>query len=127
MYEQAKKVHGAFSWSELMTSDLNGAKGFYGELLGWEFEDVDTSCGGYTYIRSGKELLGGMMVTPENEKDMPPAWGVYITVDDVDARVAKVAALGGAVCIEPTDLPDIGRFAVVKDPQGAYSCLITYV
>ena len=57
---------------------------------------------------------------------MPPAWGGYVTVNDVDAVVAKVAGLGGQVLMPPTDIPTVGRFATIQDPQGATLSLITY-
>jgi predicted enzyme related to lactoylglutathione lyase len=57
---------------------------------------------------------------------MPPAWGGYVTVDDVDAVVVRVAGLGGRVLLAPTDIPTVGRFATIQDPQGATISLITY-
>ena len=57
---------------------------------------------------------------------MPPTWGIYITVKDVDAVAAKVKELNGKVFIEPRDIPNVGRFCVVQDPQGAFVSLIAY-
>ena len=58
---------------------------------------------------------------------MPPTWGAYVTVDDVEATVAQAEKLGGKICIPPTDIPTVGRFAVIQDPQGAMLSVITYV
>jgi predicted enzyme related to lactoylglutathione lyase len=57
---------------------------------------------------------------------MPPSWGTYITVDDVDATAAKAKELGGTVLVEPQDIPEVGRFCVIKDPQGAVFSAMTY-
>jgi hypothetical protein len=57
---------------------------------------------------------------------MAPTWGAYVTVDDVDAVVARVSGLGGQVLLAPTDIPTVGRFAMIGDPQGATISLITY-
>ena len=120
------ETHGAFSWNELMTSDAAAAKKFYGALLGWQFKDMDMGKMVYTVVSTGGTDVGGMMGTPAEAKGMPPAWGAYITVNDVDAVVAKVAGLGGKVCMPPTDIPSVGRFAAIQDPQGAMVSLITY-
>ncbi|VAX11117.1 Glyoxalase/bleomycin resistance protein/dioxygenase [hydrothermal vent metagenome] len=126
MSTDAMKQHGAFSWNELMTTDVEGAKAFYGELLGWSLGDIDCCNGKYTMVKSGETEVAGMMGIPTEAAGMPPAWGAYVTVDDVDAMVAKVEQLGGKICIPPMDIPDIGRFVVIQDPQGAVLSLITY-
>lgn len=126
MSQDTMKQHGAFSWNELVTSDLEHAKGFYGELLGWEFQDIDAGGMPYTMIKAANKEVGGMMALPADAQEMPPAWGAYITVDDVDARSAHAERLGGKVCRPPEDIPDIGRFSVIQDPQGAVLMLITY-
>ena len=121
--------HGAFSWSELMTADLGAARQFYGALLGWEFEDFPSDDGesmAYVMVKVDGEAVGGMMALPPHCAGMPPAWGVYVTVDDVDATALQVAALGGKVLRPPEDIPDIGRFCVLQDPQGATFNAITY-
>jgi predicted enzyme related to lactoylglutathione lyase len=58
---------------------------------------------------------------------MPPSWGAYVTVDDVDATAALAEKLGGKICIPPTDIPTVGCFTVIQDPQGAMLSAITYV
>ncbi|MEJ2703676.1 MAG: VOC family protein [Sedimentisphaerales bacterium] len=64
---------------------------------------------------------------PPECKGMPPTWGVYVTVDDVDAPAARVEQLGGKLLQPPADIPNVGRFCVIQDPQGAALCAITYV
>jgi predicted enzyme related to lactoylglutathione lyase len=120
------ETHGAFSWNELTTSDTTAARAFYGTLLGWQFQDMDVGTGTYTVINVGGQGIGGIAGTPPNAKGMSPTWGAYITVDDVDAVVARVAGLGGRVLLAPTDIPTVGRFAAIQDPQGAMISLITY-
>jgi predicted enzyme related to lactoylglutathione lyase len=119
-------THGAFSWNELTTSDAKAARKFYGSLLGWQFQDMDMGASTYTVISVGGQGVGGITDIPPNAQGMAPAWGGYTTVDDVDAVVARVAALGGQVLLPPTDIPTVGRFATIMDPQGATLSLITY-
>jgi uncharacterized protein len=66
------------------------------------------------------------MGMPPDAPPMPPAWGCYVTVDDVDATLEKCAALGGKVLVPPMDVPTVGRMAVIQDPQGATLSVITY-
>ena len=120
------ETHGAFRWNELTTSDAKAARTFYGKLLGWQFQDMDMGHGTYTVINVAGQGVGGITGTPPNAKGMPPTWGGYVTVDDVDAVVARVAGLGGRVLLAPTDIPTVGRFATIQDPQGATISLITY-
>ena len=121
------KQHGAFSWNELMTNDVNGAKTFYGQLFGWQFEDVKPGEMDYTLVKVDGRESAGMMGMPPDAGNLPPNWGAYVTVDDVDARAKQAEALGGRVIVPPNDIPGIGRFCVILDPQGAALSLITYV
>lgn len=119
-------TQGAFSWNELMTTDLAGAKKFYGDLLGWKFEDMNLSMP-YTLLKVGEEKAGGMMAMPADAPPgMPSMWGSYVTVDDVDLMSKKVEELGGKIMHPPSDIPTVGRFSVIMDPQGAILTLITY-
>lgn len=74
----------------------------------------------------GGEAVGGRMAAPSECAGMPPAWSVDVTVDDVDATARQVEALGGRLLRAPEDIPDMGRFCVLQDPQGATRCAITY-
>ena len=121
------KQHGAFSWFELMTTDTDGAKNFYSNLFGWNTEDMPMGDMNYTIVKVGEEGLGGIMSIPPQAEGSPPNWGVYVTVDDVDATAGKAEELGGKILVPPTDIPTVGRFCVMQDPQGAVISAITYV
>ena len=118
--------HGRFSWNELMTTDVEGATNFYGTLFGWQYEAFPMGEMTYHVIRSGNDETGGIMPMPPQAVDHPPAWGIYVTVDNVDATVQRAEELGGKIHQPPTDIPGVGRFAVLQDPQGAYISVITY-
>ncbi|NET30965.1 MAG: VOC family protein [Cyanothece sp. SIO1E1] len=120
------KQHGAFSWCELMTTDTSAAKEFYSQLFGWSMRDEPMPEMIYTVVQTGDKEVGGIMPMPPDAKDMPPAWGTYVTVDDVDTTAKRVQELGGNVIVPPTDIPDVGRFCLFQDPQGAAMSIITY-
>lgn len=126
MNMEAMKLHGAFSWNELLTADVAGAKAFYGELLGWTLQDTGEFGRDYTLAKAGETTVGGIMAIPEEAKGMPPSWGAYVTVDDVDKLLPQVEKLGGRVIVPPRDIPGLGRFMVIQDPQGAMLSLISY-
>ncbi len=117
---------GAFSWSELMTSDPASAQEFYGGLFGWRFEPMQMPDGVYSVIKVGDAAVGGVMNTPPGSGGMPPMWGCYVTVADADATAKRCVELGGKVIVEPTDIPNVGRFAVILDRQGAALNIIAY-
>ena len=118
---------GAFSWNELMTPDPEASKRFYGELFGWRMHDAGADMGHYNVVMlEGDRGIGGIMSMPPGTEGMPPAWGVYITVDDPDATVARAQALGAQVLMPPTDIPRVGRFAWIRDPQGAAFAVMAY-
>jgi predicted enzyme related to lactoylglutathione lyase len=119
--------HGVFSWCELMTTDVDAAKRFYGELLGWSLADVPVSDASYTMITVGGREIGGIMAIPRHVAGASPSWGAYVTVDDVDATAQKAQALGARTIVPPTDIPDVGRFFMFQDPQGAVLSVITYL
>lgn len=123
----AMKTHGAFGWSELMTTDAKAATEFYGGLFGWKIETMDMGTGPYHVLKVGDKAVGGIMKWPAEAGQMPPMWGCYVTVDDVDATAKKCTSLGGKVVMPPTDIPTVGRFAVIQDKQGATLNIITYV
>lgn len=126
MNQETRKQPGVFSWNELMTTDLAAAKAFYSELLGWTLQDVKAGDTDYTLVKAGGQEVAGMMMIPANMKNMPPGWGAYVTVDDVDACVRRAQSLGAKVCVSPQDVPDIGRFAIIADQQNAMLGLVTY-
>ncbi len=116
--------HGRFIWYELITPDVDGAKRFYGDLVGWAAQDMPMPDGGgepYSMLSSNGHGVGGIMHLGEAMKaeGMPPNWTGYVCVDDCDAAAAKAAGLGGSVKRRPLDIPGIGRFAIIADPAGA--------
>jgi predicted enzyme related to lactoylglutathione lyase len=116
---------GSFVWYEFMSTDVAAAKAFYGKVVGWNMEDVPITDMTYTLLSAGKRQVGGMMTMPQRVREggMKPFWAAHIGVDDVDAAAAKVQRLGGQVHREPTDIPNVGRFASVADRQGAHFLL----
>ncbi len=117
---------GAFSWSELITSDSQSAAEFYGALFGWKLDAMPMPEGTYNVIKVGDTATGGIMATPPGAGGMPPMWSCYVTVADVDASAKRCVELGGKVIVNPTDIPGVGRFAVILDRQGAALNIITY-
>lgn len=126
--EDQYRRQGAFSWCELMTHDLAGAKAFYSALFGWETKEWDGPGGAnYTLVKVAGKEAGGMMKIPPENADMPPMWGIYVTVSDVDQTAKTAEELGGRVLVPPRDIPAVGRFCVIQDPQGAVISAITFL
>ena len=123
MSESPMLRHGAFSWCELMTSDVEAAKRFYTELLGWTTEEVPDMS--YTIVKTGEVGIGGIMSIPPHAAGASPYWGTYVTVDDVDATARKAQELGAKTIMPLTDIPNVGRFYTFQDPQGAVISIIT--
>ena len=115
-----KHAPGSFCWVELATTDGASAKEFYTGLFGWTAKDDEVAPGMvYTMLqRDGKNVGALYQMRPEMQ-GIPPHWLTYVTVDDVDALVAKAQSLGGKVIREPMDVMEIGRMAVIEDPSGA--------
>jgi hypothetical protein len=110
---------GKVIWHDLMTTDPKASLAFYTELLGWRTKETDMGAMGmYTMFFAGEKGVGGM-VPLDTSHGIPSHWIAYITVDDVDAAAARIPELGGKVGVPPTDIPDVGRFAVAVDGQGA--------
>ncbi len=110
---------GDFCWDELLTTDPKRAAAFYGEMFGWSSEAMDMGrWGTYHLQKRGSKDAAGMLQLPK-DVDAPPHWITYVHVTDVDAITAKARQLGGTIHREPTDIPNIGRFAVLADPTGA--------
>jgi predicted enzyme related to lactoylglutathione lyase len=121
------KLHGAFSWCELLTTDVPEAKRFYSKLFGWTLEPGPMPGIEYTLVKYGGEQRGGIMAMPPGCEGRLPSWGVYVTVDDVDATAKLAVEMGGKVLVPPQDIPQVGCFCVLQDPQGATIKAITYV
>ena len=116
-----------FVWHELMTTALEPATAFYKTVIGWTAQDAGMGGKPYMLLSAGAAMVGGVMETPEEVRAMgiPPCWTGYIGVASVDAAVTKLLAGGGRVQRPADDIPGIGRFAVVTDPQGAVFILFT--
>ncbi|WP_224244675.1 VOC family protein [Hyalangium gracile] len=110
---------GRFDWYDLMTNDTVAAKRFYSETLGWNV--IKWEQGDYEMWAVGEQPIGGMMALPDEAKKAGarPHWLSYIQTDNVDATAKRAEQLGGRVHMSPTDIPSVGRFAILADPQGA--------
>ena len=117
--QDAPPAEGVFVWDELLTNDIDAAKRFYRDVIGWSSTDMDMGDGNvYTLFQVGDAQVAGAMPRPEMAPR--PGWVVYAATDDVDASAARAAGLGGTVLGEPFDIPGgIGRIAIVADPTGA--------
>jgi predicted enzyme related to lactoylglutathione lyase len=113
--------HGKFVWYELMTTDTKAAEAFYRRVVGWGAKDARQPGMEYTLFTVGEAQVAGMMAIPEAVRAAGgrPGWLAHVAVDDVDARAAQMKAASGTIHREPTDIPGIGRFSIVADPQGA--------
>ncbi|HWU86335.1 MAG TPA: VOC family protein [Kofleriaceae bacterium] len=114
---------GRFVWYELLTSDPKAALSFYTEVVGWKTQSFDKD---YTMWVGDQGPLGGVMLIPDQAKKMgaQPYWQANVEVANVDETVAKVKQLGGQV-YHAEDVPNVGRFAVIADPQGAVIAVFT--
>ncbi|MEO8925860.1 MAG: VOC family protein [Caulobacteraceae bacterium] len=110
-----------FVWYEHMTTDLAAAEAFYGAVMGWTAKDSGMAGMRYDLLCVGDKQFGGAMALPADAlaAGARPGWMAHVGVDDVDAFAARVKEAGGAVHREPQDIPGVGRFAMVADPQGA--------
>ncbi len=113
-----KDAPNTFCWEELVTTDVPKAQAFYRRLLGWTTLAQQNGPQEYhRFQREGRDV-GGMLQRPEGMQ-APPHWATYFAVEDVDAAVKKALELGGSLCKPAADIPGVGRFAVLFDPQGA--------
>lgn len=114
-------THGNFYWNELLTKDIERAKKFYSDIIGWSFEALPMQDGAtYWVAKIGGKPVGGIF--PTNRPDMesiPEAWMSYLAVDDVDARVKKATAAGAKLMRPIFDVPGVGRIAILTEPTGA--------
>lgn len=111
---------GALYWNELQTYDVDAARAFYETVFGWVAESSQTVAGEYTSFTLGGEPVAGMMAIQPEWGPVPPNWGVYIGVRDIEEACSFVAENGGRVEMEPMEIPDTGSFALFQDPQGAH-------
>lgn len=116
----AAQPRGRFVWHELMTNNPDAAAAFYGKVIGWKTQGWPQDPSYRTWTARGIPV-GGLMALPDEAKlaGAPPHWMSYIGVPDVDAAVRQATGLGARTHVQPRDIPNAGRFAVLADPQGA--------
>jgi uncharacterized protein len=110
-------AEGVFVWDELGTTDADAAQRFYEAVFGWTTTDPGPEYGGYRIFNVGETGVAGLMGLPDGS--VPPHWQPYVAVDDVDDTVTRGRELGASVVVDPMDIPQVGRVAVLNDPQGA--------
>jgi hypothetical protein len=116
---------GSFVWYELMTTDSAAAEAFYRGVLGWQARDAGMPGIAYTLLSAGDDTVAGLMAMTDAAcaAGARPGWTGHVAVSDVDATAAQFKQAGGTIHHAPTDIPGIGRFAIVADPQGAVLAL----
>jgi uncharacterized protein len=118
-------IRGRFVWHELLTTDTAAAAAFYPKVVPWRSQP--SSMPGYTLWMAGDAQVGGLMALPAEAAGTPPHWLIYIGTPNVDATAEHAQRLGARVVKPPADIPNVGRFAVLADPQGATFALFTPV
>jgi predicted enzyme related to lactoylglutathione lyase len=112
-------VEGTLCWADLSTSDVKRASEFYSGLFSWEIAAGENDKSGYLHIKNGEHFIGGIPPSEYRQPGVPPHWLAYFWVNDVDASAAKAKQLGAKLLLDPTSIENVGRMAVVSDPQGA--------
>ena len=124
---------GRFIWHDLITSDVDAAKAFYSELLGWTYTVWGADQGNpapadapeYPMIVAGEAMpQGGIMAA--QLPDVPPHWLGHVALPGVDAVAERAAAAGGRILFGPFDIPGIGRDVAIADPEGAVFAVIAF-
>jgi len=119
----SSEILGRFVWHELLTTDTAAAAAFYTKVVPWR--TAPSSMPGYTIWMAGPTQIGGLMALPAEPSASPPHWLIYIGTPNVDATCSQAQGLGARVVKVPADIPNVGRFAVLTDPQGATFALFT--
>ena len=117
------EVRGRFVWHELLTTDTAAAAAFYPRIVPWRTQPSNMP--GYTIFMSGQSQVAGLMALPSEAGSAPAHWLMYVGTPDVDATCAQAQSLGARVCKAAADIPNVGRFAVLADPQGATFAVFT--
>lgn len=123
--DSAFNTAGALGWHELTTHNTEEAMRFYGEVFGWQFRTVKMPHGQYHLIENQGVGIGG--ITDNQLPTRPSHWTGYVTVADVDLVAINAKKLGGDILFGPEDIPKVGRFCWIKDPQGAVIAAISYL
>jgi predicted enzyme related to lactoylglutathione lyase len=114
-------LHGHFHWNELLTADVERAKRFYSDTIGWTFESMAAPDGAPYWVASmdGKPVAGIFPTNRPEYKHLPEAWMCYLAVDDIDARVKQAVAAGAKLMKPIFEVPHVGRIAILTEPGGA--------
>jgi uncharacterized protein len=123
MAERTQYAPGTFSWTDLTTTDQDAAKQYYGQLFGWTA--IDNPVGQdmvYSMMQIDGKDVAAISPQPQQQREagVPPAWNSYVTVESADAAADKAKGLGATVHAPAFDVMDVGRMAVIQDPQGAF-------
>jgi uncharacterized protein len=118
--------HGAPSWFETMTTDVDRATKFYSALFGWKPEVMPMPGFEYTVFKLGTESVAGLMQIAPHMGNVQPHWGTYFTVKDADETAREAANLGAKLCVPAQDIPEVGRFCGITSPQGVTFYVIKY-
>jgi predicted enzyme related to lactoylglutathione lyase len=111
---------GSACWGELATGDVKAAGAFYSSLFGWSLKESSDGMPYTEFSNQGKPIGGMTPMSGMQDQGVPPHWSVYFAVENCGAAAEKARGLGATLCAPPTDIPNVGRFAVVQDPQGAF-------
>ena len=112
-------VPGTLCWADLMTPDAARAKEFYSGLFGWKINTSENDPSGYLHIANGESFIGGIPPSKHRDANIPPHWLPYFYVSNCDETAAKASELGAKTHVAPTTMDNVGRWAVLADPQGA--------
>jgi predicted enzyme related to lactoylglutathione lyase len=119
--DEARGRHGTFYWNELMTRDVERAKRFYRETIGWSFDPMPMPDGASYWVAmlDGKPVAGVFSLAAPEYEGVPESWMSYLAVDDVDMRVEKATKAGAKLMKPIFDVPNVGRIAMLMEPGGA--------
>jgi uncharacterized protein len=112
-------VHGTLCWADLSTPDPKRAGDFYSGLFGWQLTADEKDKSGYLHIKNGEHFIGGVPPASHRQPGVPPHWLAYFHADDVDATTNNATKMGAKLFLPPMSMEDVGRMAVIADPQGA--------
>ncbi|QIR13254.1 VOC family protein [Shewanella aestuarii] len=118
------QIPNTLCWVELACRDTQQASEFYAKTLGLQPQKVDMSGIEYTEWHVAAQAVGGMMQMSAEWGDIPAHWMLYFAVEDCDATVTRAIDLGAKICVPPTDIAHVGRYAVINDPQGGIFSVI---
>ena len=113
---------GQFCWNELATTDVNKAKDFYGNVFGWQFQEIKSDEMSYTVVKANdKDFAGIWQIPNDQQKEISPHWMAYILVSNVNETLEKAKQHGAKEVKGVTQAGDMGQFAIIMDPTGAHT------